>query len=175
MQGMRTIEALPACCGSLSTLPKEFWNSFKTEPWYTLGTLWEHPICQAWWIMHYITLWEHMFTNARLVYRNNETQNTKGILSWNSFFMILQCPSCIHSMCGMLLCWMETVKGCTGIGCCHCVWSPVEANLSNWCHMENLVTLSLSKNEKVELTWVSFSADYFESLSKWKNKLLIIN
>jgi hypothetical protein len=119
MQSVRTIEALPACFGSLSTLQKEFWNSFKIEPWYTLGTLWEHPICQAWWIMHYITLWERMFTNPRLVYQNNKTQNTKGILSQNTFFMILQCPSCMRSMRSY------------AIGCCHCVWSPVEANFSN--------------------------------------------
>jgi len=37
--------------------------------------------------------------------------------------------------------------------------------------MENLVTLSLSKNKKVELTWVSFSADHFESLSKCTKKI----
>jgi hypothetical protein len=105
--------------GPLVPFRKNFDTLSKQEPWYTLGTLWEHPICQAWWIMHYITLWENMFMNPRLVYRNNKTQNTKGILSQHSFFMIVQCPSCLGSMRSY------------AIGCCHCVWWPVEANFSN--------------------------------------------
>lgn len=106
---------------------------FETLSKQNHGTLWEH------------SLWEHMFTNPRLVYWNNKTQKYKRN-SLPKFFLYDLAVSKLYAQCVWHVAMLDgdCKKGCNRIGCCHRVWSPLEANFSNQCHMENLVTLSLS-------------------------------
>jgi hypothetical protein len=97
--------------------------------------------------MHYIALWEHMFTNPRLVYRNNKTQKYKRN-SLPKFFLYDLAVSKLYA----LVC----------VACCYAGWRLQKAALRLGVVLKLVpygklgdslsLSLSLSKNEKVELT-----------------------